>query len=106
MIVKKSKYIVKLLRNAGARKVFMTSGAPEIKYPNVYGIDIPSQKELIAFDKTIYQIEKIIGCDKLIYQKLENLKLSILEENPDIPDFECSIFNKQYLTHHIDQKFS
>ena len=72
----------------------MTSGVPEIKYPNVYGIDIPSQKELIAFDKTLQEIEKKIGCDKLIYQKLEDLKSAILEENPKIPDFECSIFNK------------
>ena len=100
-----SQYIVKLLRNAGANKVFMTSGAPEIKYPNVYGIDIPSQKELIAFDKTLQEIEKKIGCDKLIYQKLEDLKSAILEENPKIPDFECSIFNKKYLTDHIDDDF-
>lgn len=93
-----SKYIIKMLRNAGANKIFLASGAPPVKYQNIYGIDIPSQTELIAYDKTIKEIEKIINVDKLIYPKLDKFKKSLIIENKHINNFECCVFDNIYIT--------
>jgi amidophosphoribosyltransferase len=66
--------IVQMAREAGARKVFFSSAAPPIRYPNIYGIDIPTQKELIAYDRGDEEIAKKIGCDWVLYQDLADLE--------------------------------
>ena len=93
-----SKQIIDMAREAGAKKVYMASAAPAVKYPNVYGIDMPYVKELIAYDKTIEQICSEIGADKLIYQDLSDLILSVKELNPNIESFDTSCFDGKYIT--------
>lgn len=89
--------IVQMAREAGANKVYFASASPEIRYPNIYGIDMPTSKELIAYGRTNEEICKAIDADALIYQKLEDLEASITEENPNLTRFDCSIFTGQYV---------
>ena len=96
-----SKYIVSMIRKAGAKKIYFSSCAPEIKYSNIYGIDIPTQENLIASTRTTKEIEKYLCVDGLIYQNLDDLNKSILELLPKKYDnkqfrFECSIFDGIY----------
>jgi len=91
-----------MAREAGAKKVYFASAAPAVRYPNVYGIDMPSAKELIAHDKTDEQVEQLIGCDKLIYQDLQDLIDTCREGNPKITRFDTSVFNGHYVTGDID----
>lgn len=100
-----SKEIVQMARDAGARKVYLASAAPPVKYPNVYGIDMPSRVELIAYERNEDQISKEIGADGLIYQNLEDLKLNITQENPLLKDFDCSCFDGKYVTGDIDDVY-
>lgn len=100
-----SKQIVQLAREAGARKVYFASAAPPVRYPNVYGIDMPSSEELVAHKRTEEQIEKIIGVDRLIYQKLDDLKSACSEVNPEIKDFETSVFDGFYITGDVDENY-
>ena len=93
-----SKQIVQMARDAGAKKVIFASASPPIIFPNVYGIDMPYVKELIAYDKTIEQICSEIGADKLIYQDLSDLILSVKELNPNIESFDTSCFDGKYIT--------
>ena len=79
-----SEQIVEMARAAGAKKVYFASAAPEIRYPNVYGIDMPTSHELIAYGRTVDEIAKLIGVDKLIYQDLSALEESVRQENPAI----------------------
>ena len=72
-----SKQIVEMAREAGAKKVYMASAAPPVKFPNVYGIDMPASKEFIADNRSIDEIAKFIGCDKLFYQDLSDLIESV-----------------------------
>jgi amidophosphoribosyltransferase len=94
-----------MARDAGARKVYLASAAPPVKYPNVYGIDMPSRVELIAYERNEDQISKEIGADGLIYQNLEDLKLNITQENPLLKDFDCSCFDGKYVTGDIDDVY-
>lgn len=94
-----SKYIIQILRKSGAKKIYLASGAPPIKYTNKYGIDIPTQNELIAHNNTVDEIAKILNVDKLIYQNLEDLKKSVFSENNKIVDFETSVFDNISITH-------
>ena len=89
--------IVQMAREAGANKVYFASASPEIRYPNIYGIDMPTSKELIAYGRTNEEICKAIDADALIYQKLEDLEASITEENPNLTRFDCSIFTGKYI---------
>ena len=89
--------IVQMAREAGARKVFFASASPEIRYPNIYGIDMPTSKELIAYGRDNAEICKEIAADALIYQKLEDLEASVTEENPALTKFETSIFTGKYI---------
>lgn len=89
--------IVQMAREAGANKVYFASASPEIRYPNIYGIDMPTSKELIAYGRTNEEICKAIDADALIYQKLEDLEASITEENPNLTRFDCSIFTGKYV---------
>ena len=100
-----SEQIVQMARDAGANKVFFASAAPPVRYPNVYGIDMASEKEFIAHDKDIDQICQSIGADKLIYQDLDDLIWCVQQGNSDISEFDCSCFNGEYVTQDIDKKY-
>ncbi len=93
-----SKQIIKLARDAGARKVYFASAAPPVRFPNVYGINIPSTEELIASNHTIKEIEQIIGADKLIYQDLDGLLRAVRHHDSDIEEFDTSCFSGEYVT--------
>jgi len=98
-----SEQIVELAREAGAKKVYFASASPEVRFPNVYGIDMPSANELIAHGREVDEIRQLIGADDLIFQDLTDLIAAVREENPDITTFECSVFNGVYVTKDIDQ---
>jgi amidophosphoribosyltransferase len=93
-----SKEIVQMARDAGANKVYMASAAPPVRYPNVYGIDMPTSSELVAHNRTVEQIRQIIGCDALIYQDVDGMKKAIGSLNPNIKDFDASCFDGVYVT--------
>ena len=93
-----SKEIVQMARDAGANKVYMASAAPPVRYPNVYGIDMPTSSELVAHDRTVEQIRQIIGCDALIYQDVDGMKKAIGSLNANIKDFDASCFDGVYVT--------
>ena len=94
-----------MARDAGANKVYFASAAPAIRFPNVYGIDMPSASELIAAGKTESEVEELIGADWLIYQDLEDLIACAAEGNPDIKQFECSVFDGVYVTSDVDEVY-
>ncbi|MEC7893968.1 MAG: amidophosphoribosyltransferase [Pseudomonadota bacterium] len=100
-----SKQIIQMAREAGAKKVYFASAAPAIRYPNVYGIDMPAATELIAAGKTDEEVESQIGADWLIYQDLEDLIAAAAEGNPKIQRFECSVFNGEYITSDVDEMY-
>ncbi len=93
-----SRQIIEMVREAGAKKVLFASASPPVKYQNLYGIDMAATKELVAHDKTENEIADAIGADELIYQTLEDLISSVQEGNPEIKDFETSIFTGKYPT--------
>jgi amidophosphoribosyltransferase len=93
-----SREIVQMARDAGARKVYLASAAPPVRYPNVYGIDMPTSTELVAHNRTIAQIQQIIGCDALIYQDVEGMKKAIGKLSARIKDFDASCFDGVYVT--------
>ena len=97
--------IVQMAREAGARKVYLASAAPPIRFPNVYGIDMPAASELVAFDRSEEEVGRIINADWLTYQRLEDLIESAQEGNPAIGAFECSVFDGSYVTGGIDQNY-
>ena len=99
------KQIIQMAREAGAKKVYFASAAPAIRYPNVYGIDMPATKELIAHKRTVSQIKKAIGADELIYQNLEDLKMAAHIGNPKIKEFEDSVFTGQYNVGTVTKEF-
>ena len=99
------KQIIQMARDAGARKVYFASAAPAIRYPNVYGIDMPAATELIAAGKTDKEVEVQIGSDWLIYQDLEDLIAAAAEGNPDLRQFECSVFNGEYIAGDVDEMY-
>ncbi len=100
-----SEQIIEMAREAGAKKVYLASAAPEIRFPNVYGIDMPSATELIAHGREVDEIRQIIGADGLIFQDLNDLIEAVRAENPDIQQFECSVFNGVYVTKDVDQSY-
>ncbi|MCV6615506.1 MAG: phosphoribosyltransferase family protein, partial [Cellvibrionaceae bacterium] len=97
--------IIQMARDAGAKKVYFASAAPAVKYPNVYGIDMPSASELIAGGQTTEQVCEEIGADWLIYQDLADLVAASEEGNPDIKQFECSVFTGDYITGDVNQAY-
>ena len=100
-----SREIVQMARDAGARKVYFASAAPPVKFPNVYGIDMPSRRELIATGRTDEEICREIGADKLIYQDLEDLKAAVSQVNPVIKYFDASCFDGDYITGDITLEY-
>ncbi len=97
--------IIQMARDAGARKVYFASAAPPIRYPNVYGIDMPAASELIAYNRTEEEVQELIGADWLIFQDLEDLVAASAEGNTRIKQFECSVFNGEYVTGDVDSEY-
>jgi len=98
--------IIQMARDAGAKKVFFASAAPMVKYPNVYGIDMPAKEELIASERTVEEIREIIGADRLIFQDLEDLKAAVRTSKvPDLQEFDCSVFDGKYVAGGIDEAY-
>jgi amidophosphoribosyltransferase len=100
-----SREIAQMARDAGAERVYMASAAPPVRYPNVYGIDMPAASELVAHARSEAEIGAEIGVDWLVYQDLEDLIESAREGNPSISRFECSVFNGQYVTNDVDHGY-
>ena len=100
-----SEQIIEMARESGAKKVYFASAAPEIRFPNVYGIDMPSANELIAYGREIDQISSLIHADGLIFQDIEDLEDAVREENQEIRNFETSVFDGNYITGDIDQEY-
>ena len=100
-----SKQIVQMAREAGAKKVIFASASPPIIYPNVYGIDMPYVKELIAYNKTNDEICNEMGADKLIYQNLDDLIAAVKESNVGIESFDTSCFDGKYITEGVTSEY-
>lgn len=98
-----SKEIVEMVREAGAKQVYLASAAPPIRYPNIYGIDMPAKSELIANERNNEQIREHIGVDGLIYQDLKDLISAVQRGNPELKDFETSVFTGEYVTGVTDE---
>jgi len=97
--------IIEMARASGAKKVYFASAAPEVRFPNVYGIDMPSANELIAHGRELDDICDLIGADKLIFQSIEDLVSAVNLANPEIKMFDTSVFNGQYITKDINQSY-
>jgi amidophosphoribosyltransferase len=97
-----SQEIVQMARDAGARKVYLASAAPPVRYPNVYGIDMPTSEELVAYGRTVEEVREIIGCDALIYQDVDGMKRAIGSLNPELDGFDASCFDGVYVTGDIN----
>ena len=97
--------IIQLARDAGANKVYIASAAPAIRHPNVYGIDMPTPNEFVAYNRDEEQVGKLIGADWLIYQRIDDLVASAMEGNPSIRRFDCSVFDGNYVTGDIDDGY-
>jgi amidophosphoribosyltransferase len=93
-----SQQIVQMARDAGAKKVYLASAAPPVRHPNIYGIDMPSADELVAHGRTEDEVEKLLGCDWLIYQDLADLEAAVA--GPKFPNrqFDSSCFSGEYVT--------
>jgi amidophosphoribosyltransferase len=100
-----SEQIIEMARESGAKKVYFASAAPEIRFPNVYGIDMPSANELIAYGREIEQISELIRADGLIFQDLNDLIDAVSELNPDVKRFETSVFDGNYITGDVDNAY-
>jgi amidophosphoribosyltransferase len=100
-----SRQIIKLARDAGAKKVYFASAAPPVRYPNVYGIDMPAASELIANGRDFEEIAKLIGADKLIYQDLHGLIRSVRHDNSAITEFDASCFSGEYVTGEVTEAY-
>jgi amidophosphoribosyltransferase len=96
-----SREIVQMARDAGATRVFMASAAPPVRFPNVYGIDMPTPDELVAHGRSIEEIRIQIGADALIYQDVGGMKRAIGSLNPDIAGFDASCFDGVYVAGNI-----
>lgn len=99
--------IIDLAREAGAKKVYFASAAPPVRYPNVYGIDMPVKSELIAHGRTVEEIQKLIGADWLIYQDLDDLIRAATpsDEGSKVRNFECSVFTGEYIAGDINEEY-
>jgi amidophosphoribosyltransferase len=97
--------IIEMAREAGARKVYFASAAPPVRFPNVYGIDMPTSEELIAHNRTTEEVCELIGADSLIYQDLEALVDAARRGNPEIAAFEQSCFSGEYITGDVSEVY-
>jgi amidophosphoribosyltransferase len=93
-----SKQIIQMARDAGARKVYFASAAPPVRYPNIYGIDMPVTAELVAHGRSVEEIERMLGADRLIFQDLDDLVWAVRDGNENISEFDTSCFSGEYVT--------
>lgn len=100
-----SKEIVQMAKDVGAKKVIVASAAPPIRFQNVYGIDMPSPHELVAYGRTTEEVAEEIGADLVIYQTLPDLVKSVQQFNPEIKEFDCSVFTGEYITGGVDERY-
>ena len=100
-----SQQLVDLARESGARRVYLASAAPPVRYPNVYGIDMPAPEELIAHHRSEPEINEAIGADRLLYQDLEDLEAAVAAGNPEIDRFDSSCFNGEYVTGDVSEAY-
>ena len=100
-----SREIIQMARDSGAAKVYMASAAPPVRFPNVYGIDMPSAEELVAHGRTIEEVAQTIGADWLIYQELDDLIETAREGNPEVDGFDCAVFTGEYVTGDVDNAY-
>ncbi len=100
-----SKQIIQMAREAGANKVYMASAAPPVRYPNVYGIDMPAAEELVAHNRSEAEVADYIGADRLFYQNIDDLIDAVQKGNRSIKEFDCSCFTGQYVTKTIDDAY-
>ncbi|KXS20892.1 amidophosphoribosyltransferase [Gonapodya prolifera JEL478] len=100
-----SKEIIQMARDSGAKKVYVASCAPPIRWPNVYGIDMPSRHELVAWGRSEDDIAEEIGADRVIFQRLEDLVAACAKINPAIEAFDVSVFNGSYVTGDISDRY-
>ncbi|HQZ48256.1 MAG TPA: amidophosphoribosyltransferase, partial [Microbacteriaceae bacterium] len=99
-----SKEIIQMARDAGAKTVTFASAAPPVRYPHVYGINMPSRHELIAHDRTIPEIAAVLGADHLVFQEVEDLKAAIIEGS-EIEDLDMSCFDGRYVTGTVTEEY-
>jgi amidophosphoribosyltransferase len=100
-----SAQIVELAREAGAKKVYFASAAPPVRFPNVYGIDMPATSELVAAGRTVEEVASLIGADWLIYQDLEDLVAACRHEDAQIEEFDTSCFSGEYVTGDVTPEY-
>jgi amidophosphoribosyltransferase len=100
-----SMQIIEMARDAGANKVYFASAAPPVRFQNVYGIDMPSSKELIAWGRSEEEVGKAIGADWLLFQDLEDLIQAVGKGNPEITTFDTSVFTGVYITGDVDGEY-
>ncbi len=100
-----SQEIIQMARDAGARKVYFASAAPPVKYPNVYGIDMPTTSELVAHGRSHDELELLLGADRLIYQDLEDLIDAVRHKNSKIQRFDTSVFTGEYVTQDVNEDY-
>jgi amidophosphoribosyltransferase len=94
-----------MARESGAKKVIFASAAPPVRFPNVYGIDMPTRSELVAYGRTHDEINQLIGADQLIYQSVEDMKKAVQDINPNIKNFESSCFDGCYISCDITEAY-
>lgn len=97
--------IIQMARDAGAKKVYFASAAPPVRHPNVYGIDMPSVDELIAYNRTVDEVARLIGADWLVYQDLEDLIAAAYKGNPEVGEFDASCFSGEYVTGDVTAQY-
>ncbi|MEX2122438.1 MAG: amidophosphoribosyltransferase [Woeseia sp.] len=100
-----SRQIIRMARDAGARRVYFASAAPPVRYPNVYGIDMPAASELIANGRSVDEVQEIIGADRLIYLDLHGLVRSVRHDNSAITEFDTSCFSGEYITGDVTPEY-
>jgi amidophosphoribosyltransferase len=100
-----SRQIIEMAREAGAKRVYFASASPAVRFPNVYGIDMPAASELVAAERTDAEVGKLIGADWLIYQNLDDLIGSVRYDNSDIDAFDTSCFSGEYVTGDVTEAY-
>jgi amidophosphoribosyltransferase len=100
-----SKEIIQMARDAGARSVYFASAAPPVRYQNIYGIDMASARELVAYNRSEQDIAAVLGADRLFYQDLQDLIGAVQKGNPRIHQFDCSCFTGEYVTGHVSAHY-
>ncbi len=100
-----SQQIIEMAREAGAKKVYFASAAPPVRYPNVYGIDMPAAGELVAAGRTVEQVQRKIGADWLVYQDLDDLVQAVRHEKAGVDGFDTSCFSGEYVTGDVSRAY-